>query len=389
MAGCSVKATLTVFLIWLAGLGAAAQFAKLGVPFSHVRDLYPDAGAHVGWLLSLVSLVGVLFGMVTGMLVARFGPVRLLVAALALGALMSFWQATLPGFNTLLSSRLLEGISHLLIVVAAPTLIARICSDRYRGMAMALWSTFFGVSFALMAWVALPLVDIHGLDRLFVFHGAYMLILAALVALFIRRREEDPDPTSNRLTPAALAKRHVDAYRSPGVATPAVGWFFYTFTYVSLLAILPDMLDEAKRVAVTGLMPLASTAVSLIAVSSLLFLMPATRIVAIGFFGATAFLLLSFSGLPLPVIAVGLFAVLGLVQGATFAAVPELNRREETRALANGAIAQMGNLGNLLGTPVLLVVQKLVGNSGMLIAITALYAIGGVALLLLARLRNH
>ncbi len=379
-----MKATLTVFLIWLAGLGAAAQFAKLGVPFSHVRDLYPEAGAHVGWLLSLVSLVGVLFGMVAGMLVARFGPVRLLAAALALGALMSFWQATLPDFNTLLLSRLFEGVSHLLIVVSAPTLIARICSDRFRGMAMALWSTFFGVSFALMAWVALPLVDIHGLDPLFVFHGAYMLILAALVATFIRRRTEDPDQVSNRLTPAALVKRNIDAYRSAGVAAPAVGWFFYTFTYVSLLAILPDMLSETRRVAVAGLMPLASTAVSLVAVSSLLFLMPATRIVAIGFFGATAFLLLSLSGLPLPVIAVGLFAVLGLVQGATFAAVPELNRREENRALANGAVAQMGNLGNLLGTPVLLAVQKQVGNSGMLITITLLYTIGGIALLLLA-----
>ncbi|MEP3277675.1 MAG: MFS transporter [Stappiaceae bacterium] len=382
-----MKSFFTVLLIWLVGLGAAAQFAKLGVPFSSVRELYPDAGSHVGWLLSLVSLIGVLFGMVAGMLVARYGYVRLMVLALTLGALMSFWQATLPGFELMLLSRLFEGISHLMIVVAAPTLIAQLSSDRYRGMAMALWSTFFGVSYALMAWLGLPFADHYGLARLFVVHGLYMLVLAGAVALFIRPIHESPGQPGDGVHLGAILKRHVDAYRSAGIAAPAVGWFFYTFTFVSLLAILPQMLPAESRNAVAGLMPLASIAVALLAVSGLLLVMRATSIVTIGFFAASAFLLLSFSGLSLPIICVGLFAVLGLVQGATFAAVPQLNQSADNRALANGAIAQMGNLGNLLGTPILLAIQNSIGNKGMLITIMLLYVVGGSAHLFLARMR--
>ncbi|MBC7283695.1 hypothetical protein [Hoeflea sp.] len=44
------------------------------------------------------------------------------------------------------------------------------------------------------------------------------------------------------------------------------------------------------------------------------------------------------------------------MQGASFAAVPQLNAALPDRALANGGIAQTGNLGNALGTPALLAV---------------------------------
>jgi len=55
---------------------------------------------------------------------------------------------------------------------------------------------------------------------------------------------------------------------------------------------------------------------------------------------------------------IAIFAALGLVQGATFAAVPQLNATLPDRALANGGIAQTGNLGNALGTPAMLAVAS-------------------------------
>ena len=58
----SVKPVFMVLVLWLAGLGAAAQFAKIAVPFSSVRALFPEAGADIGWLLSFISLLGIFFG---------------------------------------------------------------------------------------------------------------------------------------------------------------------------------------------------------------------------------------------------------------------------------------------------------------------------------------
>jgi nitrate/nitrite transporter NarK len=94
-----------------------------------------------------------------------------------------------------------------------------------------------------------------------------------------------------------------------------------------------------------------------------------------------------FLGVPLELVCVCLFAVLGLVQGGSFAAVPILNQTPETQALSYGAMAQMGNAGNLLGTPVLLAVLGRTSEAGMLITVIGVYAAAILAHVALARKR--
>jgi hypothetical protein len=53
-----------------------------------------------------------------------------------------------------------------------------------------------------------------------------------------------------------------------------------------------------------------------------------------------------------------LFACMAFVQSAGFAIVPQINPDAASRALANGALAQMGNLGNLTGTPLLIALYQ-------------------------------
>ena len=60
-----------VFLLWGAGLGAAAQYAKVSVVFDQLPGVYPDAGAGLGFAVSLVGFIGIIFGVVAGLLVAR------------------------------------------------------------------------------------------------------------------------------------------------------------------------------------------------------------------------------------------------------------------------------------------------------------------------------
>ena len=60
-----------------------------------------------------------------------------------------------------------------------------------------------------------------------------------------------------------------------------------------------------------------------------------------------------------------LAAALGVVQGASFAAIPQLNAGEGERSLAAGAVAQLGNLGTTTGTPVLAAVIAAFGPAGV------------------------
>jgi MFS transporter, DHA1 family, inner membrane transport protein len=364
-----------ILALWAAGLCAAGQFAKISLIFPELLRLYPDAGSSAGFLVSLLSFLGVCLGLIAGMVVARFGYRSLLLAALVLGAVISAYQALLPPFHLMLTSRLLEGASHLVIVVAAPTLIAQVSADRHRGAAMTIWGTFFGVAFALVAWLGLPLVNAHGPASLFVAHSAAMAVVAA-VLFVMPPREKHLSSDTGALNVLEILKQHVETYRSAFIVAPAMGWLFYTLAFVSLLTLLPNYVAADNRAFVAGAMPLASIISSMTLGLFLVRYMAATQVVIAGFMLAIAcvIFLWFFAGSVLGCVA--LFAALGLVQGASFASVPELNKDARTRAYANGAMAQMGNLGNLSGTPLLLLMMAGLGFNGLILFALSCYLAG-------------
>lgn len=363
-----------IFLLWLAGLGAAGQFAKIAVPFATVETTYPTAGANLGWVLSVVSVVGVVFGMVGGLLVARWGYVRPLIGALLLGAGLSWRQAALPGLSEMLLLRFFEGFSHLVIVIAAPTLIAALSPFRLRGLAMALWSTFFGVTFALCALFGLPLVAAKGLGALLQFHTLWMAACALALGFGLRGVHLPPPERSLRLT--SLLQDHLRAYASLSVSAPARGWFFYSVTFVASLAVLPGFITEPHRAALTTAMPLATIIVSLALLPPLLYRLSALQVAGLGFALAAAFALPGVMGVPVAMICVPIFCALGFVQGSTFAAIPQLNPNPEEQALCSGVMAQAGNLGNLVGTPLLLTLPTTQGGLWVIAALLSLFALG-------------
>jgi len=352
-----------VLALWCAGLGAAAQYGKISVVFDQIGVLYPDAGTAVGFSVSLVGFLGILFGVVAGAYVSAFGYRRTIVVALWIGAAMSLLQALHPSFGLFLTSRVAEGLSHLGLVVAAPTLIAQISSDRVRGLTLTLWSTFFGVAFALLAWFGLPLVDWIGVTGLFAVHGAFM----ALMAMGLQWAMRTVTPPKRRPPPkmTELPALHLSIYRSPRISAPASGWIFFTMCFVSILTVMPTFIDPAIRALVIGAMPLASIVVSLTLGVWLLRYIAAVQVVQLGF-AVAAIAMLWLGAMPgSPGGCMLLAAGMGLVQGASFAAVPELNNSTDTRAEANGAMAQAGNLGNMIGTPILVWVIGFFGHNGL------------------------
>jgi MFS transporter, DHA1 family, inner membrane transport protein len=305
---------------------------------------------------------------------------------LVLGALISAYQSTLPSFHLMLASRLLEGASHLAIVVAAPTLIAQVSSEKLRAAAMTLWGTFFGVAFALVAWFGLPLVERFGLGSLFIVHAILMFLIAVLLFAMLPR-DQGANLDTNVLTLSGVLKRHIETYGSAFIAAPAFGWLFYTLSFVSLVTLLPNSVAPEQRAFVVGAMPLASIVSSMTLGVLLLRYITAVQVVVCGFvFSAFCVLWLWFS--PGSVSGcIALFASLGLVQGASFAAVPQLNADNMSRSLANGALAQMGNLGNLSGTPILLFMLANMQFAGLILFAMICYC-GGIAVhFLMARRR--
>ena len=375
-----------IFCLWGAGLGAAGQYAKISVIFDQLSGVYPTAGAALGFIVSLVGFVGIVLGVVAGLVVARIRYRRAMIWALWAGAAVSLFQALLPSLPLMLLSRVVEGLSHLAIVVAAPTLISQLSAQRHRGFTLTLWSTFFGVAFSLLVALGLPLVDAHGIRALFIAHSLWMAVFAIVLTLFLRPLEIAPQ---GLLSLRGILADHLTIYRSPRMAAPGAGWLFYTFCFLAILTVLPPYIAPDWRAWVMGAMPLVSIATSMTLGVVALRWITAIRLVQIGF-GASVLALLWLLFAPgFPAACLMLAATLGLVQGASFAAIPELNDTAATQSNAYGAMAQTGNLGNTLGTPILLSILGVVGYPGLIWA-SIFVLLGGLLMhSWMAHRRNH
>ncbi|SNS16064.1 Predicted arabinose efflux permease, MFS family [[Luteovulum] sphaeroides subsp. megalophilum] len=357
---------LQVFVLWFAGLGAAAQFSKVGVIFEPISAAYAGAAeVTLGLIVSVVGFAGLIFGTTAGLFVARLGYRRVLVTALLAGAGLSLIEALLPPLGLMLGLRAVEGLAHLAIVVSAPVLIAQFAPPARQGFAMTLWASFFAVSFAFTAWIGRPLVAAWGIPPLFLIHAAYMAACALLVRTLL-----PADARSPRLpgVQPSLLRQHGQIYASARVAAPAIGFFCYTLVYVALLTLLPPETPHPAFLA--SAMPLASIAVSLTLGVWMLGRVPAVKVVQGGFGLAIVSTLALWAGwgqgLAMEAAALSLAAALGLVQGASFAAIPQLNPAPEDRARAAGAVAQLGNLGTTSGTPLLAALIAAQGARGLI-----------------------
>lgn len=385
-----MRIVVTILMLWLAGLGSAAQFGKLSFAFDLMAARYPEQGAAgIGLIVSIVGIVGLIFGTTAGLLVARIGPRRAIVAALALGAAVSALQCLPLPYAALILTRVLEGVSHLAIVVVGPTMIAGLAPPRHQGLAMTLWSSFFGVTYALLALIAPPLLVSGSVTALFLGHAGWMAALALILAMLL-----PPDPAAPPLPSlGGLIRQHGIIYASPRMSAPAMGFVFYTALYVALLTLLPPLLPESDRALAAAGMPLFSIAISLTLGVWGLRHISAVQMVQAGYaMGLLATLVLWAGwgqGAVTLVAAFALAGAMGIVQGASFASIPQLNTSPEDRARASGAVAQLGNVGTTSGTPILAVLIASLGPAGVILFALPLCAAGIAIHQVQARRRAH
>ncbi|WP_108483993.1 MFS transporter [Oceaniglobus ichthyenteri] len=347
-----------IALLYGAGLLAAAQFAKISLGLGIFAQTFDRTIAQVSVLVSAVGTVGIVLGVVAGMIVARFGARRMLLIALALGGIVSVFQAFLPPFPVFTLSRVVEGMSHLLIVVAAPTLMARVTHAKDQSVVMALWGTFFGVSFALVAMLLPLTLGLAGLPGVLLAHGAALWGVAAALAFALPQNLQAVRPP-----PTSLWRTHYDIYKSPRLMAPGLGFVWHTLIFVALLTFVP-MIPGAPSAVILPLLSLLGT----LAAGVIARHYRPYRIAQFGFAFTIifSFLLLVASKDAIYILTCLLFVIIGLVPGASFAAIPALNAAQADRARSNGALAQLGNVGTTLGTPLFATVLW-AGLEGLLI----------------------
>ena len=347
----------TIFLLWLAGVLAAAQLGKMAALLPAIRGDLDLTLAGAGLMVSLIEAGGASLGSIAGVLAARFSGRSVLAAGSLLIAVAGIAAAAAPDATLLYAARLVESIGYLMVVIAAPSLIA-MAAGRDSAAALALWSTFVPVGIAagtMLSGLAASWID----WRLILTFWA----LAVLVTL----------PRTFRLP--AMAEHRQSGFAMPprAVWALALGFGCYTTLEVGVLGMLPAYLSEVWGLSIAA----AGTVTGLTSAATIAGSFAAARLVGNGD-GARRPLMLVAIGLALPAalfvpafpsqdlavylsgtgVALAVIlanAISGLVAAVAFTRLPVLLRRGGAPlslvTASNGVFAQFGAAGSLIGPP--------------------------------------
>ncbi len=345
-----------VALLWATGLLAAAQFAKLTLTLDALALAYP--GAPVAFAVSGVAVVGVIGGALSGAVVARIGVRSAVLWSIGISGALALIQGLPMPFWALMLTRVLEGVGHLGLVVALPTMMAALAAPSDKSVVMGLWGTFFGVSYALFALLVPVGLAVGGIRLVYAAHGVMLLALWPVLWRAL------PRVMAKGVAMPGFAAVHRTIYSTPRLLAPAVGHGIYTSLFIALVAFLPGALNAPW---LTPLLPVTNLLGTFS--SGFLARWVSPQQVVVGGFAASAVLFVGAAFMPwlaLP----ALFAT-GVTAGGNFAAVPALNLDPADQARANGAMAQLGNVGTFSGTPLfaVAVMAGLWGVTGLAVAI--------------------
>ena len=374
-----------VFLIYGIGVLAAGQ---LGIVPPLVPALQRELGlplATVGMIVSVVTLIGPLFGVFAGTWSQRLGHLRALRIGLLVMAAAAAACAACQDEVTLLVGRSLAGLGYLLVVVAAPSLLAATSEPRHQPFTLSLWSTFVPTGIAFCGVAAASLVDRTGWRIVFAIDA--VVLASALAVLLVAVpdvgavRTIEPAPRS---PPPALPRAQAHGWLGPSAGL-SISFFCFALLFLALAGLLPAYLvghrgmapEEAGRlIAVATACGIAG---SLLAGWMMKHGMTPGRLVAAGLVVSTAAAAVGLAAavpMPLAIAAFALsFAVGGVVPAATFASVPRLAADSRAIGPLNGLLAQAGSLGSLAGPPLL---ALWVGWAGWSLAPVLLLAIAGL-----------
>ncbi|WP_438463501.1 MFS transporter [Marinomonas sp. PE14-40] len=380
---------LTILVLWIAGVYAAMQFAKFSTSYDMLLLHYQASSTTISMALSSVGIMGLFFGTVAGVLSGKLGHKKVLLASLLLGSVLSFTQSLLPSIEYLLLTRILEGLSHLGVVVAAPTLMISLSEPRHQAITMGLWGTFFGVAFALMGWLGTQILAQGGLAQLYQFHS--LLCLPIFIYLALSLTSEKSIKAQTHLSHKALLlgffRDLMKLYQNMRTLLPGLVFLFHTSMFVALLTFVPRITDDENiKNQLFILLPLISIGGTFLAGILAQYFISPQKLGSLAYIGVAIFTGLTLFNIDSPstflIFASCLLAFSGLIAGSSFAMVPYLARTPNDQAQSNGAIAQLGNLGASMGPPAFAFILAQYSNQGMLMLILLLCVFGvGITLL--------
>jgi MFS family permease len=377
-----------VLLGFVCGVVGMFQTVKMSVALVMVQRDIGLTLVEASWSITAVSLTGALLGVQAGRLCEEFGVVRMLVFALILSAAAGLATAVISDPVLFIGARVVEGLGYLLVSAAAPAMMAAHAAPADRGVALAIWGAFVPVSVSVMSLVGPPILVTLGWRPLFVGSAGTALVMAAAVMLVVRGGAPAGSGIRSRLTVVFRAAPRDFAVLYASLPTLGLGVAFMSFAamQVGFIALEPTFLIEARGLSLSavGLVMTMTTpfAIAGTVIAGLLQRVNApdapSTVLAFAVMALAASAVFHVGDNVTALIASGIvfFIAGGVVGSILFASLPKRATVVVGVALLSGLMVQCGNIGVLVGAPILAGVAEGWSWSAVPLAMVAMATVG-------------
>lgn len=229
-------------LVVLVGVSCALHVGKLPVAIPVLRDALGMSLVQAGFLLSLVQLAGMTLGLAVGLMADRLGLRRVMLAGLALLAAGSALGALSPDVETLLATRVLEGMGFLLAVLPAPGLLRqRVDHAPTLARALGWWGAYMPLGTAIALLLGVPLLEVVGWRGAWCVLALLSVMAAVALARWVPRDLKGVHPPDAN----ALGPRLARTLSAPGPWLVALAFFLYSGQWLAVIGFLPTIYQQA------------------------------------------------------------------------------------------------------------------------------------------------
>jgi DHA1 family inner membrane transport protein len=307
----------------------------------------------------MINLTAAVGGMAIALTVDRFGHRRLIVLGTALCVATSLLGSVAGSIDLLLVWRFLEGLGFIVVTVSVPTLVLRVTHPADRHRAMTFWTSYMPAGAGAMMLIAAVILPGTSWRAVWlVASAASLVMLMALLLRAVPRHELDAQPVSRR----PILHEMAEVATSGGPIAIALCFVAYNCCWFAVVGFLPTLQVERlgfstfTAAVVTALVTAVNIAGNLAAGWLLGRGLPRGAIIA-GAAIAMAFCVAGIfvDGVPdlWRLVLAGVYsAVIGVVPGALFTALPVHSPRPELVGASTGLLMQGSNLGGLIGPPI-------------------------------------
>jgi predicted MFS family arabinose efflux permease len=349
-------ASAQVLLLIGSGIVASAQIGKAIITVPLIRSELSLGLDLAGLVVATFATLGAIAGIGAGAVVSRLGIRRSLTGGMSAIALGNMIGAGASHQIILLAARVVEGIGFVGVVLAVPSMLARLVTRRARDFVMAAWSAYMPIGIMLMM-LAAPLLSAIGWRNFCLGNAAVASACALLLALHVPSERTTNEP-ANRFFAEV-----VTVISDPSCLVLSFTFFAFACQIFSLSFALPLLLTSTHGTSLgaAGLFSALVLAVSAVGhISSGVLLragVPVWINIATAFacLGICSFLVyggvLSPQGISL--VAALALGIGGLAPGAIYAAAPLVAPSPSSVPSTIGLLQQASSLGQFAGPAVL------------------------------------